>query len=211
MPRVFVLYCKDPPPGKTTLQLCDEVLDLADLLNRVGGFRCECDHYHAHKPIANWSRWTEGRIKESEFVLLLCSPMMNECLTSPTHELVEMAHGKFFADAIQTYIAPGKFIPAFLNGSRQLKLVPRILHTVTHYELRASVLMSRMSDTSGMNIDVFAKQVTELLGEPEFRDIVHLLAFLRGEPYTRPPQPPKPIPLPPPPQPGTYWIYNNTA
>ena len=173
---------------------------------------CECDQHHSHEPVANWSLWTEEKINESEFVLLLCSPMIKKCLTSPTHELVEMAHGRYYADAIYNYIAPGKFIPVFLNGDRQLELVPQTLHAMTHYELNVNVLMSRMGDTRGMTQHYFERRVTELLGEPEFRDIVLLLSVLRGEPLTpRLSSPLIPIPLPPHPQPGTYWVCNNNT
>ena len=203
-PQVFLLYCKVPPPGKTTEQFCDEVLALADLLNRSGGFKCEFDGYNTHKAIANWGVWTEDNVKESDFVLLLCSPMMSKYLKSPNHELVEMTVGKFYADSIPSYIDPKKFIPVFLNTSIQQQLVPANLQAVKHYELRVSVFISRMGDTQGMTAEQFEKQVTELLEEPVFRDIAALLAFLRREPQTpRPPQPEQPIQLPPLPQSGT--------
>ena len=208
-PQVFLLYCKDPPPGKTTEQFCAEVLALADLINRIGGIKCECDQYYPHK--SNWSLWTEKKISESDFVLLLCSPVMGKCLKSPNHELVEMTQGKFYANSILNHIDPKKFIPVFLNNNWQysttssprLQLLPTKLHTVTHYELRVSELISRMGNTRGMTAEQFAEQLSNLLGEPVFRQIAVLLTYLRGESYTpRPFQPQQQIKLPSPPQPG---------
>ena len=200
-PLVFILYCNDPLPGKSSPKCCDAVLILADLLNRSGGLICECDHYHMHK--ANWSIWVEEMIEKSDAVLLVCSPMMDEHLKHPSNQLMEMTRGRVYADCIPNYIDPTKVIPVFLNSERQLHLVPKKLHTVTHYELRVGELMSRMGSTSGMTAELFAERLRELLGEPVFRDIALLLASLRGEPYTsRPLQPRQPIKLPPLPQSG---------
>ena len=207
---MFLLYCKDPPPGKSPDEFCDDVLDLANLLNRSGGLICKCDHYYTHE--ANWSVWTEKMIKESDAVLLVCSPMMVHHLQEPSHQLVEMTMGRFYADSIPNYINPAKFIPVFLNNKRQLHLVPTKLHAATHYDLRVSELISRMGDTSGMTAERFAKQVTKLLEEPVFRDIAALLTFLRREPPLSPPPCPQPIPIPPIPRPGiivpdTAFLY----
>ena len=193
---MFLLYCKDPHvPGRSPDEFCDDTLDLADLLSKSGGFTCECDHYHTHK--ANWSIWTEKMIKESDVVLLVCSPMMVQYLQEPSHQLVQMTRGKFYADSIPSYIDPKKFVPVFLNSSLQPQLVPANLQAVKHYELRVSELISRMGDTSGMTAEQFAKQVTELLEEPVFRDIAALLAFLRRQCSTfRPLPPPQPIQIP---------------
>lgn len=138
-----------------------------------------------------------GDDPKSDAVLLVCSPMMVKHLKHPSHQLIEMTRGRYYADSVPNCIDPEKFIPVFLNSERQLHLIPKKLHTVTHYELRVGELMARMGSTNGMTAELFAEQLRELLGEPVFRDIALLLASLRGEPYSsRPLQPCQPIRLP---------------
>ena len=206
-PTVFLLYCKDPT-SRTQYEFCESVMNLADLLNRCGGIVCEYDGYDKHALVANWNRWTENMIKESDFILLVCSPTLNECLQHPQHKLIGMSVGKFYADTIVNLIDPTKFFPVFLNESPQLQWVPTNLHASSHYELRVNDLMEEMGDTEGFLSARFTQKLGDLLQKVKFQDIAKLLAVLRGEEYNpRPPPPWNPVVLPRPAQPGITWCH----
>lgn len=209
---MFILYCKDDQVvGRSAEGFCDDVMDLADLLNHVGGLKCHFDGYDQpidptdgtpteHHP-TNWSKWTEKMIERSDFVLIVCSPSLHHRLQS--HGQVEMTRGKFFANAITNVIDShaSKFIPVFLNAGYQQELVPTSLRMSTFYPLNVAEFRECLGDGEGLSQEQFTSRLGEILQEQRFQNIVALLARLRGESYNpRPHPPPNPVRLPAQPQ-----------
>lgn len=62
---VFISYTHDSPEHSA------RVLDLANNL-RTTGFDCDIDRYHANQ---DWPAWMERKIRESDFVLVVCTPV----------------------------------------------------------------------------------------------------------------------------------------
>ena len=171
----------------------EQVLASEMLINRSGGLKCEFDGYDRNHE-ANWSAWTERMITESDFVLYVCSRKLSNHFRNPTHELVEMMRGKFWADAIFNHVDATKFIPVFLNSSFEKAYVPSVLQAATHFELRVRELSREMEDCPE---DHFVQRLGEFLGRQEFCDIARLLALLRNEQFTaRPQQPSQPVKIP---------------
>lgn len=183
---------------------CDNVLDLADLLSKSGRLDCIFDGYDnpegentTERPDANWNVWTERQIKESDYVLLVCSPEMKRLIQNPSHSVVEMMKGKFFADIIANCIDPRKFISVFLNVPPNLEWLPTNLQTSSWYELKVHQLSTELEDTNGLSSDQFASRLGEHLQDPMFQGIASLLAYLRGDTYIPRPVPPsQPVQLP---------------
>ena len=188
--KVFILYCKDPylPPT-----FSDDVLDLADILSHCGGFICMVDHYvDVHQP--NWNTWTENKIVESQFVLLVCSPTLAQLLRQPLEYMLNMEKGKYYVNSIVNHIRPSKFIPVFLNRNvpqpSYLDWVPSQLHASAAYFLNVSELYSVLTVAEGTPRHVFDEKLRAALSEDRFREIAKLVYHLRGETATSPPVPP---------------------
>ncbi len=183
-PRVLLLYCKDPDSNG------DDILDLADLLQKSGGMECEYDGYDGQHP-TNWGVWTENKIQECDFVLFVCSQKFSDHLRNPEHVLIDMTKGKFWCDTIVNLIDARKFIPVFLNSSCDQRLIPAALKAATHYELLVNHLVQ---DMDGTPEEQFTQRLEELLQDAKYNSIASLMAFLRGEQYAmRPQQPLQPV------------------
>lgn len=61
---VFISYTHDSPEHSA------RVLHLANDL-RAAGFDCDIDQYHANQ---DWPAWMERKVRESDFVLVVCTP-----------------------------------------------------------------------------------------------------------------------------------------
>jgi len=187
-----------PPFRREPSQLLDEVLLLADLLNSCGGIICQFDGYDMPaSPPSNWSVWTEKMIETSDFVVTVCSPMLNRMLKDSQHELVNMQRGKFYADVVVNRISPHKFIPVFLNMPSRDEWVPSNLQTSTYYSLDVSDFALTLGDTEGMHPCAFMQKMSDLLGDPKFQSITSLVTTLRKESLTPMPKPPSRIIRPP--------------
>ena len=201
--KVFILYCKDGLPQ----EFSDEVLDLADTLSSCGGFKCEVDHY-VPVPPPNWNTWTIKQIQESEYVLLVYSPILDQQIHSSQNIMLNMEKGKYYANGIINLMHPPKFIPVYLNGRlppNNLGWLPPQLHTCTEYMLNINQLRMAIEVPEGTPEHVFSEKLTEALHEDRFRDVAKLVSHLRGESDTTRPNPPlNPIKVPavhnPPPQ-----------
>ena len=151
---------------------------------------CDFDGYDAHLHESNWSLWTERMIDKNDYVLLICTPTLSAHLMNPSHTLVEMTKGKFYADSIVNHINPAKFIPVFLNTSYHRELIPTSLHATTHYTVSMRELSANIGDAEGMTEENFGEKLVELLQERRFEGIRSLLQRLRGDEVNPRPAPP---------------------
>ena len=195
--KIFILYCKDRQLPQT---FSDDVLDLADILNHCGGFTCMVDHY-VDVPPPNWNLWTQQRIEESQYVILVCSPTLAQVLREPSDYMLEMDKGKYYVSTIVNYVQPQKIIPVYLNNYMPqafLEWVPTQLHTSAVYGLNLSELCSALTVSEDSPRHVLDEKLRIALSEERFRNIAKLVNHLRGETATSPPVPPQhPIPVPP--------------
>ncbi len=177
------------------------MLDLADSLISCGGIECIADFYEKDHP-QSWSVWTENRIRDCDYVLYVCSPLLISDLRSGEHRNINMNVGMFFSNAIVHSIVAPKFVPVFLNECvpRDPKdWLPLQLHASRQYRLNIrdfsnSVLRSEYS------LEQRSAAVAGSLGLPGYRDLACLVRFLRGEQEVVPPtMPQRPIPVPAPP------------
>lgn len=203
--KVFLLYCRDTDMQmlrgqfrREPTQLLDEVLLLADLLNSCGGIICQFDGYDMpSSPPSNWSVWTEKMIETSDFVVMVCSPMLNRMLKNSQHELVNMQKGKFYVDVVVNRISPHKFIPVFLNMPPRDEWVPSNLQTSTYYSLNVNDFALALGDTEGMHPQAFMQKMSDLFGDRRFQSVTSLVTTLRKENVTPMPIHPSRIIRPP--------------
>lgn len=194
--NVFILYCKDQQLPQTET-FSDDVLGLADCLNLCGGVKCKVDRYISSHP-PNWNLWTEQLIKESQYVILVCSPTLSKALREPGSCILEMKKGKYYANSVVNYVQPQKFIPVLLNNhvpqANPLDWVPAQLHMTSLYQLNISELRSALTVPEGAPRHVLDEKMRLVLTEERFKSIAKLLNHLRGETATsRPLSPQNPI------------------
>ena len=194
--KVFILYCKDPVLPSS---FSGDILDLADTLNHCGGFTCMVDHY-VDVPPANWNTWTQQRIEESQYVILVCSPTLAQVMRTPHDCTVSMEKGKYFANGVVNLIHPPKFIPVYLNrhkpGANQEWLPPQ-LRMYTVYNLNISELSVALQVPEDTPRYVLDQKLTNALSDERFKEIAKLVYHLRSESDVAPPVPPEvPIQVP---------------
>ena len=196
--KVFILYCKDAAPNLFS----EDVLALADTLNHCGGIDCTIDHYvDTHPP--NWNTWTQQKIEESEYVILVWSPSLAKMIKTPGENMMHMEKGKYYANGVVNLIHPPKFIPVYLNGynpgtATNLEWLPPQLRTYTVYNLNISELQAALEVPEGTPQDVFIQRLQTALQHERFREVAKLVTHLRGMSDTVPPIPPQnPITVPP--------------
>jgi hypothetical protein len=157
------------------------------------------DHY-VDVPPPNWNLWTQERIEESHYVILVCSPTLSQVLRQPGNYILDMEKGKYYASTIVNYIQPHKVIPVYLNyyvPRTFLEWVPTQLHTSAVYNLNISELSSVLTVSEDSPRRVLDERLRLALSEERFRNIAKLVNHLRGETATSPPIPPeRPIPIP---------------
>ena len=110
------------------------------------------DHYvDVHPP--NWNVWTQQKIEESQYVLLVCSPTLAHALRDPAEHILDMEKGKYYVSSIVNYVQPQKFIPVFMSHyvpRHYLEWVPKQLHASAVYSLNVSkfrTLFTVLEDT----------------------------------------------------------------
>ena len=195
--KVFILYCKDDAPDLFS----EDALALADTLNYCGGITCSIDHYIDSHP-SNWNAWTQKKIEESEYVLLVWSPALAKMIKTPGEYMLNMEKGKYYANGIVNLIHPPKFIPVFLNGYNprtptNLEWLPPQLRTYTVYNLNISELRSVVEVPDDTPPYVFSQKLQAALHDDRFREVAKLVNHLRGTSDTAPPIPPQnPIAVP---------------
>jgi hypothetical protein len=127
--RVFISYSHDSQAH------ADEAFALANRL-RADGIDCSIDQYEESPP-EGWPQWMERQIRESQFVLVVCSEFYLEKLhdkVKPNEGLGVKWEGKLVYHHLYNANANTntKFVPVFLaNGKTEH--VPTPLQGATHY------------------------------------------------------------------------------
>ena len=196
--EVFILYCKDTSiPNIKSDDWSHTVFCLADLLSHCGRIKCTIDYYEKQAQ-GNWGVWTEERIKESNFVVLVMSPLMAHGLRHPSHQNLPMERGLFFLDSVSALISAPQFVPVFLNDclppSLDLNdwLPPKptmgsMFHLHNFFELVNGY--TEYSSEPGEEEDAkFYRYIQASLPNPRFATMASLVRHLRGA-YDSPPQP----------------------
>lgn len=199
--KVFLLYCKDTSlkrsHGVSGGDFCEDVLKLANILTCCGGINCSVDFYE--KEQENWDLWTQKKIKDSTYVLMVCSPQLMEHLSYGGEKDVKMYKGMFFSNTIVNCIEAPKFIPIFLNGyePRNLKSwLPAQLHASRCYRLRGLRAFYQRIDPERFGEEERNLRVTVNIQKPQFRELAELVQHSREEHTMVPPKyPAVPIPL----------------
>ena len=204
---MFILYCKDKSlqnsHGIPVEMFCEDVLELADILGHCGGVSCSLDQY-VNEPQANWDLWTQNKIKESTFVVMVCSPMLIHHLSDGRRTEVDMHKGRFFSDTVVNCVCAPKFVPVFLNGcepkSRPLTTwLPNQLRMATYFQLRNVRAFSTAVNPTEMDPAELVQRLIQYLTRPEYKTLAYFIRYLRKQPDIVPPEPPKelvPVPSP---------------
>jgi len=125
--RVFISYSHDSQAH------ADEVLTLANRL-RDDGIDCSVDQYEESPP-DGWPQWMDRQIRESTFVLVVCSEFyLNKLLgkVQPNEGLGVKWEGKLICQHLYNEGANSKFIPVLLANGK-LDHIPTPLQGATHY------------------------------------------------------------------------------
>lgn len=126
-PKVFISYSHDSQAH------ADSVLDLANRL-RADGLDCSIDQYEESPP-EGWPQWMERLIRESEFVIIVCSEFyLNKLLgkVKPTEGLGVRWEGKLVYQHLYNDGANSKFIPVLLANGKP-EHIPTPLQGATYY------------------------------------------------------------------------------
>lgn len=150
------------------------------------------DHYiNIHPP--NWNVWTQQKIEESQYVLLVCSPTLAQALRNPAECILDMEKGKYYVSSIVNYVQPQKFIPVFISHyvpQYYLEWVPKQLHASAVYSLNISEFRMVLMVPEDTPRHVLDEKLRHALSEHRFKEIAKLVSHLRDESATSPPVPP---------------------
>ena len=109
------MYCKDTSiPNVRAHDWSHTVINLSAMLSQCDRIKCTIDYYEKQVQ-ENWDKWTLDRIGESNYVVLVMSPMMATGLCHPSHQSLPMEKALFFCDSVSALVRPPKFVPVFLN------------------------------------------------------------------------------------------------
>jgi SEFIR domain len=126
-PKVFISYSTDSPLH------ADAVLGLANRL-RAEGIDCSIDQYEESPP-EGWPQWMEKQIRESEFVLVVCSEFYLKKMhgqVQPNEGLGVRWEGKLLYQILYNEGANTKFVPVLLDNGKP-EHIPTPLQGATHY------------------------------------------------------------------------------
>lgn len=128
--KVFISYSHDSD------EHMNRILALSDRL-RAEGVDCEIDQYEI-SPAGGWPRWTRNKIKEADYVLIICTKIYEQRYEASGKKGV--GAGAKWEGAIitqQIYDSEGdthKFIPVVFLAE-DTKYIPIELRAATHYNL----------------------------------------------------------------------------
>ena len=129
-PKVFISYSHDSSAHK------DRVLELCDRL-RSHGIQAQIDQYEVFPP-EGWPRWCAARVREADFVLVVCSEVYERRFRGseePGKGLGANWEGYIVTQELyEAGIRNTKFIPVILPGGSAGR-IPDVLRGATHYEL----------------------------------------------------------------------------
>ena len=128
--RVFISYSHDSP------EHAQRVLELANHL-RTDGIDCTIDQYVVVPP-EGWPRWMENQIRDSEFVLMVCTETYCRRVLGeedPGRGRGVRWEGHLVYEAIyQADTRNTKFIPVLFEGGG-LQWIPPVLQSTNYYDL----------------------------------------------------------------------------
>lgn len=119
-PKVFISYSHDSPDHM------DRVLRFSDRL-RQEGIDCMIDQYETF-PVEGWPRWMENRIREADFVLLICTAAYGSGLGVRWE--VNLIYNHFYRVGT---VSP-KFIPLLCEDGKP-EYIPEPLRGFTYYQI----------------------------------------------------------------------------
>lgn len=125
--RVFISYSHDSQAH------ADEAFALANRL-RADGIDCSIDQYEESPP-EGWPQWMDRQIRESQFVLVVCSELYLDKLNGkvkPGEGLGVKWEGKLVYQHLYNAAANSKFIPVLLANGKP-EHVPTPLQGATYY------------------------------------------------------------------------------
>lgn len=128
-PKVFISYSWDSDEHK------DRVLTLADRL-RSDGIDCTLDQYEVSPP-EGWPRWMERQIRETDFVLMICTETYKRRVEG--EEIPGKGHGVrweghlTYQDLYNAGSLNTRFIPVLLE-SGEFQHIPTPLQGTTFYK-----------------------------------------------------------------------------
>lgn len=179
---MFIAYC-----GRNATH----VEDMCDILNHLSSqtgscqaFKCDCDVKHRAKQGINWNMWTEKQIQGADYVLLVCSHQLHDCLYQRKGQTnIETATGQVSAESISNLFSldaanTKKFIPVFLNQPVNTEVVPIALVGRKVYQVNTTGLMALKTEDRN-----FDQAVTDYLTEHmenEAKGLIELVECLRG-------------------------------
>jgi pentatricopeptide repeat protein len=131
--KVFVSYSWDTEEHRA------HVLEFANFL-RAEGIDAELDQYHSDNPDP-WPRWCENQIRESRFVLMVCTPIYKERIENPETNPKEGLGVCWEADYIYNdlYISKGrneKYLPVLLDENDPQLSIPGRLTGFSRYRIQ---------------------------------------------------------------------------
>ncbi len=193
---MFILYHKDSDLQQSHNISADDfvnrVLDIARILNSVGGFELSFDLFH-QEDVGNWGTWTETKIKESRYVVLLCSPRLGTALRHPVsreNRQLGTERGSFFTNSFVNLIQfnPEKFIPVFLSNCVDERWIPNALLAAAKYTLDIDKFVDLLQSEPGSQ--EYYREVFDALQMQQFQEWDRLVRHLRGASHEVPPPPP---------------------
>ena len=140
-PTVFISYTHDSPAHD------QRVLELSNWL-RGEGFDCDIDQYHANQ---DWPAWMERKIEQSDFVLVICTPIYLRRWHNDEKPGVGLgAQWESLLTRQHLYLAPGlnsKFVPVLFEDEH-VSSIPTPLTNVTriivHDDTEHSLVRDRL-------------------------------------------------------------------
>jgi hypothetical protein len=130
-PKVFISYSHDSPEHRDfVLQLSDKLLE--------DGIDCTIDQHINGSPPEGWPLWMENQIKDSDFILIMCTPVY---LQRFRRELANTGRGVAFEGLIITqtlydhYYRNTKFLPIIPEHGNSDEDVPITLKSYTTYRI----------------------------------------------------------------------------
>ncbi len=186
---MFILYHKDSDLQEANgVSIVEKVNEMACILHSVSGFKLSIDLFHKGD-VGNWGAWTQERIEESRFVVLLCSPRLAAGLRNPSGEYAKLDtdRGSFFTNTLLSLIntQTRKFIPIFFSDFVNTQWIPTALSTAARYTLDVDNFMKNLR--SEVDTPAYYQEVTDALQMAQFEDWVRLVRHLRGLAYEVPP------------------------
>ena len=155
---------------------------LSDLLCCFG-INCIIDQYHRYDNILSWPQWVseqiESCISEEGYILLECSQLMFNILSSSDNPPITMIAGYIYCQSFKHYLHTKAqyFIPFCIDGVSST-VIPHILSERTFYDFPFSKLPQFFSEPKSLPPSFTQDDVKQLLANDHFASLRSLVATL---------------------------------